>query len=450
MFIKNSIAGSLLGALLISTSAGASDELDRLIEQALNADKNRMQFSAQSRAMQEQGVANSTLMDPKLKFGVGGLPVDSFRFDEDPMTNISVGLMQQFERGSSQSLKQKKSNQQAEGAQFQIRSRELDVARAMTGLWLELGYLQYMQGNLNENHKLQTQLLRYMESNYSLGTSDTQDLLDAELSLSKLDDRLQANAQNQQRIQYQLSEWLGDEWLAAQHSLHAENQLQWPSVERKLSGSTGVKHYALLSGHPMVQLSETQIKTNQIEVDISEEAYAPQIGLEVMYAYRQADNMRGEPASDLLSAYVTVDIPLFTGNRQDRVSNAAQHKLGASRLQKDLLLQQLNAQLNTLIVEKDNFEQRIERYRNVLLPRSQERLAAVNRGYDNNTLSFEQVIKAESEDLALNLEHQRLITDLNLTISNIAYLINGYGYQVEAPTHSIAHSQGAQSQESNQ
>lgn len=107
MFIKRSIAGSLLGALLISTSVSASSELNRLIEQALDADKNRMQFSAQSRAMQEQGIASSSLMDPKLKFGVGGLPVDSFRFDEDPMTNISVGLMQQFERGASQSLKQK-------------------------------------------------------------------------------------------------------------------------------------------------------------------------------------------------------------------------------------------------------------------------------------------------------------------------------------------------------
>lgn len=318
----------------------------------------------------------------------------------------------------------------------------------MTTLWLELGYLQFMQENLKENHQLQAQLLRYMESNYSLGNIDTQDLLDAELSLSKLDDKLQANTQNQQRIQYQLSEWLGDEWLQQQHQLQAANNLNWPNVDNKLSGSTGVKHYPLLQGHPMVQLSETQIKTNQIEVDISEEAYAPQFGVEVMYAYRQADNMRGEPASDLLSAYVTVDIPLFTGNRQDRVSNAAQHKLGASRLQKDLLLQQLNAKLNTLIVEKDNFEQRIERYEGALLPRSKERVDAVNRGYDNNTLAFEQVIKAQAEDLSLHLEYERLITDLNLTISDIAYLINGYGYQVSAPTYSTAQSHGANSQES--
>lgn len=45
---------------------------------------------------------------PKLKVGFGGLPVDSFKFDEDAMTNISVGLMQQFERGDTLDLQGKK------------------------------------------------------------------------------------------------------------------------------------------------------------------------------------------------------------------------------------------------------------------------------------------------------------------------------------------------------
>ncbi|MCV6022501.1 hypothetical protein OFO93_38945, partial [Escherichia coli] len=79
---------------------------------------------------------------PKLKVGFGGLPVDNFKFDEDPMTNISVGLMQQFERGSTLNLQQKKANQQADGLSLQVHARELEVANSMTQLWLELGYQQ--------------------------------------------------------------------------------------------------------------------------------------------------------------------------------------------------------------------------------------------------------------------------------------------------------------------
>lgn len=113
--------------------------LIQLIEQALAYDASRKQFYAQSQAMRETGIASATLMDPKLKVGFGGLPVDSFQFDQDPMTNISVGLMQQFERGDTLSLQQKKANQQADGMSLQVAAREREVANSITQLWLELG-----------------------------------------------------------------------------------------------------------------------------------------------------------------------------------------------------------------------------------------------------------------------------------------------------------------------
>ncbi|MDG2840174.1 copper transporter, partial [Vibrio parahaemolyticus] len=125
-----------------SSERASTTKLAQLINVALSNDGNRKQYSAQSAAMRETGVASATLMDPKLKVGFGGLPVDSFKFDEDPMTNISVGLMQQFERGSTLDLQQKKANQQADGLGLQVHARELEVANSMTQLWLELGYQQ--------------------------------------------------------------------------------------------------------------------------------------------------------------------------------------------------------------------------------------------------------------------------------------------------------------------
>ncbi|MCV5639715.1 TolC family protein, partial [Escherichia coli] len=88
------------------------------------------------------------------------------------------------------------------------------------------------------------------------------------------------------------------------------------------------------------------------------QAYNPQFGVEVMYAYRQADNMMGEPASDLVSAYLTMDIPLFTSDRQDRNLAAAQYQVGAAQSQKDTLLTQMNAKVNTLLVDRGNLTQR--------------------------------------------------------------------------------------------
>lgn len=448
-FISSSafISGSVLAAAPVSTQVdkqSSSQQLNTLIEIALSQDSNRKQYFAQSQAMRETGIASATLMDPKLKVGFGGLPVDSFQFDEDPMTNISVGLMQQFERGNTLDLQQKKASQQADGLALQVEARELTVANSMTQLWLELGYQQVAEGVMRENRRLLVELENYVQTNYSIGKSEAQDLLNAQLQVSKLDEKLQANQQVQRRLISQLSEWLGSDWLGAQAissqalgsqgTLKATNQIDWSVLENKLAiNIDSTKHYQLLMEHPLVKITDATISSNQTQVELAEQAYTPQFGVEVMYAHRQANNMAGEPASDLVSAYLTVDIPLFTGNRQDKTLSAAQHQVGAAKSQKDTLLAQMNAQVNALLVDKANLTQRLERYQSSLLPQTSARIRAVERGYQNNTAQFNDVISATADELALKLEQQRLITDLNIVNSKLASLLSGFDYQVEQP-----------------
>ena len=448
-FISSSafISGSALAAAPASTQVdkqSSSQQLNTLIEIALSQDSNRKQYFAQSQAMRETGIASATLMDPKLKVGFGGLPVDSFQIDEDPMTNISVGLMQQFERGNTLDLQQKKASQQADGLALQVEARELTVANSMTQLWLELGYQQVAEGVMRENRRLLVELENYVQTNYSIGKSEAQDLLNAQLQVSKLDEKLQANQQIQRRLISQLSEWLGSDWLGtqaissqtldSQGTLKATNQIDWSVLENKLATNLdSTKHYQLLMEHPLVKITDATISSNQTQVELAEQAYTPQFGVEVMYAHRQANNMAGEPASDLVSAYLTVDIPLFTGNRQDKTLSAAQHQVGAAKAQKDTLLAQMNAQVNALLVDKANLTQRLERYQSSLLPQTSARIRAVERGYQNNTAQFNDVISATADELALKLEQQRLITDLNIVNSKLASLLSGFDYQIEQP-----------------
>ncbi|HAS8439486.1 TPA: TolC family protein [Vibrio vulnificus] len=410
-----------------------SDPLTLLIEQALANDASRKQIFAQSQAMRESGVAASTLMDPKLKVGFGGLPVDSFKFDEDPMTNISVGLMQQFERGSTLELQSKKASQQADGMALQVAAREREVANGITQLWLELGYQQQAERVLLENQRLMRELESFISTNYSIGKSEAQDLLNAQLQVSQLEEKLQANQQMQRRILSQMSEWLGSEWLYQQRDLKASNQLNWDALERLLSALSTTQHFAQLAQHPMVQMANANIAVSQTQVELAEQSYTPQFGVEVMYAYRQANNMKGEPASDLVSAYLTMDIPLFTGNRQDRAHAAAQYQVGAAQSQKDLLLAQMNAKVNALLVDRSNLEQRLERYQNTLLEQAKARTKAVERGYQNSTAQFNDVIAATRDELAVELESQRLLTDLNQVNSNLAMLLGGFTYTVAQP-----------------
>lgn len=422
-------------SLMMSNQVMADSQLTQLIEQALSSDASREQIYAQSQALRSTGIASSTLADPTLKVGFGGLPVDSFKFDEDPMTTISVGLMQKFGRGSSLDLQQKQTGQQADVLAMQVQVRELEVANAITQLWIELGFLQKAEVILHENRQLLSEMETYIKTNYSIGKSESQDLLQAQLQLSRLDEKLQTNRQLQGRIYAQLTEWLPN---LAEQKPQGMKALEWSTLNDLLNSKTSqdTEFYDLLKSNPTIKMSELAITATKTKVDIADESYSPQFGIEVMYAYRQANGMGGQPASDLVSAYVTMDIPLFTDKRQDQNYAAAQYQVGAAKSQRDVLLRQMNAKVNALLVDKSNLEQRLSRYNHTLLPQAKDRTRAVERGYENNTAQFNDVISAASDELSIELEKQRLFSDLEKTYSNLAFYLNGFDYHVSAPQFS--------------
>ncbi len=410
--------------------------LIQLIENAVISDKKRSEIKAQNQAILENSIAASSLPDPKLKMGFGGLPIDSFSFDSDPMTMISVGLMQQFGRGATLDLQQRKGEIQAKGIELQLGVRELDIANAITQRWLELGYLQHVEAIIKQNKRLFSELAQVTKTNYANGTNEAQDVLQAQLQISKMDETLNSNLQQQQRLIYQLSEWLGTQWLSSASTMNAKQPLHWQKLNTLLPQlENRTEHYAILRHHPMVKISDTAISANETQVDIAAEAYQPQFGVEVMYGARFANGMNGKPASDMLSAYLTMDVPLFTENKQDRSYNAAQQQVIAAKSQRDLLLQQMNAKVNTLLIERHNLLSRIERYKKSLQPQAKARTRAVERGYQNNTASFKDVITAANDELNLNTERVRIETDLQLTNSQLAALINGFDIQSSTLTN---------------
>ncbi|MCW8327604.1 TolC family protein [Photobacterium sp. SDRW27] len=422
--MQKSILARVLGFALVTAvaqPAAATPELNSLINWAIEHDAGRQQIQYQANSMVDMSVASGQWMDPKLKVGVGGLPVDSFSFNDDPMTKISVGLMQQFGRGDTLELKQKQNNQKASSQREKLGVRELDIKSAITNLWIELTYQQQAHQLLVKNQTLYRELEHYLGTNYGVGANQAQDIIQAQLQISRMDEKLQANEQMQQRLRAQLSEWLGSR--AA--SVTAGKYPQWSALSAYLSAAQD-DNYQALASHPSIRVVDEQIKSSQTGIDIAQESYQPQFSVEVMYDYRQANGMNGQPASDLVSAFLTMDLPLFTDKRQDKTLSSAQHQLGAEKSQRDLMLRQMNAKVNALLIDRSNTQQRLTRYNDSLLRRASEKTQAIERGYQNNTSQLDEYIRAASEELTIELEQLRLTADLQLVNSNLAYMLNKF------------------------
>ncbi|EGU48055.1 putative outer membrane cation efflux protein [Vibrio ichthyoenteri ATCC 700023] len=425
-----------------TSSPTATLTLEQLIEIAIENDATRRQFIELSNASLNSGLAKATLADPTIKVGFGGVPIDSFQLDQDPMSNISLGVMQKFDRGDTTTYQAQQAQNQAQIGLSQANLRAREVAMQVTTLWLELGYNRTAQQLLQQQQLWLTQWVDSLDSNYALGLSESQDVIGAQLKVSQIEQKLLSNQQTQHQILAQLSEWFSNadpqaNPLSAQDIL-ASNHADWSNLEAILDTiDHSNARYDRLRLHPTLQALEASILAAKSQVAIAEETYSPQFGIELMYAHRQANNMQGEPAPDMLSAYLTVDLPLFTGNKQDKAHAGAQYQVGALQAQRDALLAKLNSQLNSLLSTRQFNLERIERYRLSLLKQAKSQRLAVEQGYQNNSANFGDIVTTSTNQLTIELEYQRLITDLNITNNQLANLLSSVDIQLaQSSTHS--------------
>ena len=113
-------------------------------------------------------------------------------------------------------------------------------------------------------------------------------MLEIKLRVSKLDEKPQLNQQKQSRLTAQLSEWLGSKWLntASLEVAKASYQVDWTSLELLNKQNNSKHYYAMLNQHPMTRIADANISANRTQVEMVEQSYTPQFGIEAMYSYR--------------------------------------------------------------------------------------------------------------------------------------------------------------------
>jgi outer membrane protein TolC len=386
---------------------------------AIKADPAQQIYQSQQAALIAQGIAGSTLADPMIKLGMANVPTDSFQLDQEPMTQISVGLSQQFSRGSQRELTQESFNQRSDMTVSQGLDRQLNVKKAVRELWLKILFIDKSLHIVKENKKLFLGFYRDLQAKFSLGLSDNEDLIFAEIEISKFDEKIAALTQQGLNYRSLLSEHIGE----YAHQALPSDIPQWSETLSYINSLNGKnnEHYELLSHHPKAQMLVQGITLADNGIELAQQDYKPSFKVEVGYGHRLSETDMGQSRPNLLSAFVTMDVPLFTDKRQDQKLISAQHNKGQKQAEHRLLLRQLNALLNAEISNYQQLQARQSRYQDTLLKQAKLHTQLLEQSYQSNTRSFKEVIDAYIHEQNLTLEYQQLYFDGLKSLSNIRY-----------------------------
>ncbi|MGD8408433.1 MAG: TolC family protein [Thiohalophilus sp.] len=402
--------GVILAILSVRPLLAAPElTLEESIRLALEHDTGFRISQARSTALQEQAVANDSLPDPKLKLGLMNFPTDTFERDQEPMTQLQLGIQQMFPGGDSLEYKSRQTLSRAQAQGYLSEAQRRQLIRNVRQAWLEWYYWYRAREIVKQNHSLYSKLVRITESQYASGGQQQQDVIRAELELGLLDDRL-VDIHNQIDVaRAQLVRYLGN------ISSSAAPPTTFPTLPEPATPES-------LTEHPMIQAAQAEVTAQEHGVSVARQSYKPSWMLDVTYGARDGLNMDGSERADFLSAMVVMDMPLFTSNYQDRKVAASKQYLQSAQYNLDDQQRELYRQWQAAMTSWTSLANRLARYDDQLLPMAQENASAALRGYQSRGTEFNALMRARIMKLDTELKALRLRIDHAKAQSQLLYL----------------------------
>lgn len=405
-----------LVAIITATSANAQSNLPLTMAEAedlaLIAEPGRLALEAQAAALDERAIVAGELPDPMLRVGLNNFPLESGGFSTEGMTQVMLGYRQAFPAGKTRSLSFEKFGLLADSMNENAATRDRNVRTATQKAWLELYFLDHAEALIVESRPFFSDLAEITRSLYSVGRKNQQDVLRAELELSRLDDRLIDIERRRARARAALAEWIGEE----AYRPIATNFPRWTSVPAMPDLQQG------LTQHPVILAAEAKVGASEAGVKIADERSKPNWALDIGYGYREGNLPNGEPRSDLVTVGVTVGLPFFNKKSVDSTLTAALHERSSARSSKLRIERELGRQLDAEHAQWQELTRRLALYDAEILTQAKDQADAALLAYQSDAGDFADVMRASIGYLNTRIEHLRLSVDRAQSYAMLANL----------------------------
>ena len=382
--------------------ASAQQELPLTIAEAedlaLAAEPGQQALRARAAALEEQAVVAGALPDPMLRIGLNNYPIQSGDFTTEGMTNAGATYRQAFPRGDTREHGNRKFTRLAEAQLQEAEARGEDVLAATRIAWLDLYYWSQARDLVRESRPFFEDLATITRSLYAVGRRNQQDVLRAELELSRLDDRLIDIERQQLRARAQLGEWIGDD---AERPV-ADKLPLWDDAPPLEDLRTSLRE------HPTLQAADARVAAQEANVNLAEQRSKPGWALDVGYSYRDGSLPNGDPRADFFTVGVTVDLPFFSRKSVDSTLSAALQDRSAAGADKERLLRSLESRLAAEHSRWQELSRRLSLYEERILIQARDHAQASLLAYQNDRGNFADVMRGYIDDLNTRIEYARL------------------------------------------
>ena len=358
-------------------SEESSVPLKYLVDQALERNP-EIQSMARSFDMMRARIPQAkALPEPMLEYGYAGniTPIPPFDIQKgDPSSARMLSFSQELPFPGKLSLKSKMARMDSEAEWWAYEQTRLNVIAEVKDAYFDLFYLTKAVEIVTKNKDLLEKFAKIAEARYAVGGGIQQDVLKAQVEVSKLIDQLTVLEQRKQTTEARLNSLL---YRDPESPLAKPDEIS-PQGFRCALGE--LKELAL-ANYPVLKAQKRKIDREQYGIELAEKEFYPDFS--VRFTYQNRPDM-----PEMYGASVGVKIPLYFWQKQ----RPALAEAAASKAAEQKRLENLTTLLFFKIKDKylaaTTAQRLVSLYGTTIVPQSSMSLESAIAGYEVGKVDF--------------------------------------------------------------
>jgi len=397
--------GWLLLALISHSTFASASALTLKQAEELALSNNPALHSADSNVLAMAAIPPQagSLPDPTLSLNALNLPVNSFSTTQENMTQMQLGISQSLPFPGKLGLKQEAAESIAEAASSNRDELRLLLLRNVRVHWWNLSYLDKALMIVQKNQALLRNLVRVSEAKYKTGKGLQQDVLLAQLELSKL-------LEKELSLKFERADQVAK--LNALLGRDSATLVELPDNLPEISSSTpdvaSLKQWAK-DNRPMLISLTRHIDAAGSMVALAEKDYYPDFKLAAAYGVRQGVNPANRQSrSNLGSIMLSMTLPIYTGSKQDRALDQRKAEKAKAQYSWEDGLNRVNAEIDIAASDLRIAREQLSLFKQGIIPQARQTTASMLAGYQVNKVDFLNLVRAQLSEFNNDIQYWQL------------------------------------------
>jgi len=389
--------------------------IEDAVSAAIEGNPGLAEMQARYEALAEIPSQLGTLPDPVLSINAMNLPTDTFNLDQEAMTQMQVGISQDIPFPGKLALRADASEFEAVAAGFSVDEVRLLLVRNVRSSWWQLHFLDRSLEIVERNQDLLRQFVDVAMTKYEVGDGLQQDVLLAQLELSKLIDQkitLKAARRNQS---IQLNVLMDS---PANDVVVLPRKVSMNLPEIAIENLLYVKAEAI---RPLLRQKENSIHAAQSRLDLARKQYYPDFKLGLAYGGRSGDNPlpRGGGRADFLSVMFSFNLPIYSKRKLDRAVSQRGLELQKQRYSLRNEWGVVRAEISAATTDYAEARERFELFQSGIVPQARQTVAAMLAGYQVSEVDFLNLVGSQVTLLKYEVQYWRALTAANQALARL-------------------------------